>query len=229
GDVTGPLHPHDTTDDAQPTLKGTAEQNSIVIIYDVVNGTKVLLGSTQADADGHWSFRPDSALPEGSHTLSAIAKDAAGNESPSSEGFDFTLQVGGVPSAPAITGVYDAVEPHIGNVEKFGATNDARPTVNGTAQPGQIVHIYVDGKDVGTVVAGDNGRWSYRPETPLTDGDHAFRAAAEGPDGKLSPQTGDYAIVVDTIAPDASTNELLTDDVGNVTGSIANGTTTDDA
>ncbi|MDN7528407.1 Ig-like domain-containing protein, partial [Burkholderia orbicola] len=42
GDVTGPLHPHDTTDDAQPTLKGTAEQNSIVIIYDVVNGTKVL-------------------------------------------------------------------------------------------------------------------------------------------------------------------------------------------
>ncbi|MDN7528395.1 Ig-like domain-containing protein, partial [Burkholderia orbicola] len=42
-------------------------------------------------------------------------------------------------------------------------------------------------------------------------------------------QTGDYAIVVDTIAPDASTNELLTDDVGNVTGSIANGTTTDDA
>ncbi|MDN7528405.1 Ig-like domain-containing protein, partial [Burkholderia orbicola] len=149
GDVTGALHPHDTTDDAQPTLKGTAEQNSIVMIYDVVNGTKVLLGSTQADAAGRWSFRPDAPLENGHHALSVVAHDAAGNESEPSNGFEFSVLTG-VPTAPAITGVYDAVEPHIGNVEKFGATNDARPTVNGTAQPGQIVHIYVDGKDVGT-------------------------------------------------------------------------------
>ncbi|WP_244135335.1 MULTISPECIES: Ig-like domain-containing protein, partial [unclassified Burkholderia] len=124
GNETGPLHPHDTTDDAQPTLRGTAEQNSIVMIYDVANGTKVLLGSTRADADGQWSFRPASSLPEGTHTLSVIAKDAAGNESASSDGFDFTLQVGGVPSAPSITGVFDAVEPQVGNVAPNGETND---------------------------------------------------------------------------------------------------------
>ncbi|AOI67597.1 hypothetical protein WS51_28410 [Burkholderia territorii] len=229
GNETGPLHPHDTTDDTQPTLRGTAEQNSIVMIYDVANGTKVLLGSTRADVDGHWSFRPASSLPEGTHTLSVIAKDAAGNESEPSDGFDFTLQVGGVPSAPSITGVFDAVEPQVGNVAPNGETNDTRPTVSGTAQPGHTVHVFVDGKEVGIVIAGDNGRWSYRPETPLAEGEHAFSAKAESPDGKMSPSTGDYSIVVDTIAPDASKDETLLDDVGNVTGPIANGATTDDA
>ncbi|WP_186025152.1 Ig-like domain-containing protein, partial [Burkholderia gladioli] len=103
GNVTGPLKPHDTTDDTQPMLKGTAEKNSVVLIYDTAFGAKVLLGSTQADADGHWSFRPGSPLTEGQHELTAVARDISGNESEPSDGFDFTLQVGGVPSAPSIT------------------------------------------------------------------------------------------------------------------------------
>ncbi|MDN7528218.1 Ig-like domain-containing protein, partial [Burkholderia orbicola] len=229
GDVTGPLKPHDTTDDAQPEIKGIAEKNSVVLIYDTVFGKQVTLGSVQTDADGHWSFRPSSPLPEGDHKITVIARDAAGNESESSDGFDFTLQIGGVPVVPAITGVYDAVEPHVGNVEKFGVTNDAQPTVTGTAFAGSIVRIDVDGKGVASVKADEFGRWTYRPDTPLTDGSHILSASTQTPDGKTTLQTGDYAIVVDTIAPDASTNELLTDDVGNVTGSIANGTTTDDA
>ncbi|WP_175916648.1 Ig-like domain-containing protein, partial [Burkholderia sp. BCC1638] len=229
GDVTGPLKPHDTTDDARPEIKGSAEAHSVVLIYDTVFGKQVLLGSVRADADGHWSFRPPSPLPEGDHELSAIARDAAGNESELGDGFDFTLQIGGVPVTPSITGVFDAVEPHIGNVEKYGVTNDAQPTVTGTAPAGSIVRIFVDGKIVASVTADGFGRWNYRPETPLTEGSHSFSASAQTADGKVSPSTGDYSIVVDTIAPEASKDETLLDDVGNVTGQIANGTTTDDA
>uniref|UniRef100_UPI001588AF52 Ig-like domain-containing protein n=1 Tax=Burkholderia anthina TaxID=179879 RepID=UPI001588AF52 len=89
----------------------------------------MLLGSVVADADGNWTFQPSSPLPEGDHRLTMIARDAAGNESEVSDGFDFTLQVGGVPVVASITGVFDAVEPHVGNVEKFGVTNDSQPTV----------------------------------------------------------------------------------------------------
>ncbi|WP_321852729.1 Ig-like domain-containing protein, partial [Burkholderia diffusa] len=98
GNVTGPLHPHDTTDDAQPTLRGTAEPGSIVLIYDTTSGAQVLLGSTRADADGHWSFQSE-PLENGHHSLSVVARDAAGNASEPSDGFDFSVLTG-VPSAP---------------------------------------------------------------------------------------------------------------------------------
>uniref|UniRef100_UPI0015943AF5 Ig-like domain-containing protein n=1 Tax=Burkholderia vietnamiensis TaxID=60552 RepID=UPI0015943AF5 len=44
-----------------------------------------------------------------------------------------------------------------------------------------------------------------------------------------SPETGRYVIEVDVTAPAASTSETLMDGVGDVTGPIANGATTDDA
>ncbi len=229
GELTGPLHPKDVTDDARPVLNGTAEQGSIVLIHDVVNGTRVLLGSTRADASGHWSFRPDTPLPEGTHAISAVATDAAGNASKDSAAFDFSLQVGGVPGEPAITGVFDAVQPQVGNVAPDGATNDTRPTVSGTAPAGSIVHVFVDGRDVGSVAAGENGRWTFRPAGALADGPHTFQAAVATPGGTLGEKTGEYAIHVDTEAPAAATNETLVDNAGAITGAIGNGSTTDDA
>ncbi|WP_301771122.1 Ig-like domain-containing protein [Burkholderia orbicola] len=232
GDVTGPLSQHDTTDDAQPLVKGTAEKNSLVLIYDTVFGMKVLIGSARADASGYWSFRPEAPvapLADGDHHLTAVAMDAAGNESKPSGGFDFTVLVGGVPTAPSIAGVFDAVEPHVGNVEQSGVTNDAKATVMGTAPAGQIVHVFIDGNEVGTVKADATGRWWFRPDTPLADGEHRFTAIAETEGGEKSVETGAYTIVVDTTAPAVSTDQSLIDDVGAVTGEVVNGTVTDDA
>ncbi|MGN4155840.1 Ig-like domain-containing protein, partial [Burkholderia gladioli] len=229
GEETGLLKPNDVTDDAQPVLKGQAESNSLVMVYDTVFDRQVLLGSARADADGNWTFRPASPLPEGEHALQVLARDAAGNESEPSDGFGFVLQVGSVPSVPAITGVFDGVEPQVGNIAPGGATNDPRPTVNGTAKAGEIVHLYLDGQALGTAIAGENGRWSYRPESPLSEGEHAFHAIAEDANGGKSPETGRYVIEVDVTAPAVSTSETLMDGVGEATGSIANGATTDDA
>ncbi len=65
------------TNDATPTLSGTAEANSVVTIFD--GGTQI--GVVTADGTGAWTFTPDTALAEGSHSFTAQATDPQGNVS----------------------------------------------------------------------------------------------------------------------------------------------------
>ncbi|NKI72820.1 type 1 secretion target domain protein, partial [Collimonas pratensis] len=216
------------TDDAQPVLHGTAEANSVVSIYD---GT-TLLGSTQVDGNGNWTFQPPTPLFIGDHQFTAVATDAAGNVSVPSNEFDLSLLVGGAPSAPAITGVIDHVEPHIGAIPENGITNDAEPTIQGTAKAGSLVTVHdTDGSVIGSVNADATGHWEITPTTPLADGLHNITATAtEG--GVVSAPTAAYPINVDTSIPAApvidDTSSLI-DHVGAVTGPIPNNGTTDDS
>lgn len=75
-----------------PTLTGTAEAGVTVRLYDGAT----LLGSTTADGSGNWSIT-SSVLTEGSHTLTARAVDAAGNESVLSASLAITIDT----TAPA--------------------------------------------------------------------------------------------------------------------------------
>ncbi|MCU6190270.1 Biofilm associated protein A, partial [Enterobacter bugandensis] len=159
GDVTGSIAAGDITDDAQPEIRGTAEAGSRVIIYD--NGS--MIGSTVADADGRWSFTPSTPLSNGGHSLTVESVDAAGNVSEPSDAFGFELIAGGVPAAPAITGITDDVGSITGNVQPNGVTDDARPTITGTAQAGSTVSVYADGKLLGTTVADERGLWNFTP------------------------------------------------------------------
>ncbi|WP_210082155.1 Ig-like domain-containing protein, partial [Pantoea endophytica] len=104
------------------------------------------IGSAQADANGDWSFTPVPALLNGDHSITAKAQDQAGNISPESPGFDFELIAGGNAIAPAITGAWDDVEGNTGMLHNGDLTNDARPELRGTAQPGETVTIIMDGK-----------------------------------------------------------------------------------
>ncbi|MFP3468340.1 Ig-like domain-containing protein, partial [Leifsonia sp. SIMBA_070] len=52
--VTGPLANGAVTNDATPTLSGTAEANAVVTVYD----GSTTLGSVVAGSDGAWSFTP---------------------------------------------------------------------------------------------------------------------------------------------------------------------------
>lgn len=225
GDRTGPLNPGDETDDSVPTVKGTAEANSLVKIYD--NG--VLIGSTRTDANGKWTFEPPRALTNGPHSLTAEAVDAAGNVSDPSSKFDFSVAAGSAPVAPAITNVIDDVGDTQGAIQKGGLTDDARPTINGTAQPGNVVTIYDNGTVLGTTLADANGNWSFTPSSDLADGIHKLAADATDKAGNVSPKTGEFPIEVDTTPPAAILNPELTDDVGAVQGPILSGDTTDDS
>ena len=66
-----------TTDDHTPTIAGTTEPGSRVILF--VDGRAV--GSVVADAKGNWRLTLNGTLPDGEHEISAIAVDPAGNES----------------------------------------------------------------------------------------------------------------------------------------------------
>lgn len=66
----------DTVTDPSPTIEGTGEPGTTIVI--VVDGEPV--GSVVVDEDGDWSFTlPE--LSDGDHTIVAIAVDDAGNES----------------------------------------------------------------------------------------------------------------------------------------------------
>lgn len=68
-----------------PTITGSAEDGSTVSIYD----GGVLLGTTTAGAGG-WSYTTP-LLTNGSHVITAVATDAAGNTSATSGALDITV------------------------------------------------------------------------------------------------------------------------------------------
>ncbi|WBL77252.1 Ig-like domain-containing protein [Bradyrhizobium xenonodulans] len=81
--VTGTVADNGSSNDTTLTIAGTAEAGSTVTIYDT-DGTTVL-GSAVATG-GSYSITT-SALGEGSHTLTAKATDAAGNQGVASTAF----------------------------------------------------------------------------------------------------------------------------------------------
>ena len=64
-----------STGPASPALTGTAEAESTVTLYD--GATE--LGTTTADPSGDYSFTVARSLSDGTHTLTAVATDAADN------------------------------------------------------------------------------------------------------------------------------------------------------
>ncbi|WP_328514458.1 Ig-like domain-containing protein, partial [Ralstonia solanacearum] len=52
--MTGAITAGGSTNDATPTLTGTAEANSTISVFDGIT----LVGTTTADASGNWTFKP---------------------------------------------------------------------------------------------------------------------------------------------------------------------------
>ncbi|WP_139773691.1 Ig-like domain-containing protein, partial [Salmonella enterica] len=69
------------------------------------NGT--VIGTTTAQPDGAWSVST-STLASGTHVITAVATDAAGNSSPNSTAFTLTVDTT-APQTPILTSVVDDV------------------------------------------------------------------------------------------------------------------------
>ncbi|MCP5726960.1 Ig-like domain-containing protein, partial [Klebsiella pneumoniae] len=114
---------------------------------------------------------------------------------------DFSLTIDTTPPAlPVLTSITDDVGNAATPVANGGLTNDARPTLTGTAEAGATVTIYDNGVQIGTAVA-TGGAWSFTPSTPLADGPHNLTFSATDAVGNASAQTGGYTINVDATAP----------------------------
>ena len=224
GQQTSYLQNGDITDDSTPTFAGSAEENSLV--YIIVNGREV--ASVRATDEGTWTWTPPLGLANGHYDVKVVAEDKAGLRSDPSDAFSFDLLAGGIPTAPAITDVIDDVESHVGTVQNGGITNDDRPVITGTAQDGTTVYLY-DGANpnpIGSAVV-TGGRWTIEFDSALAQGEHRFRAVAEDVTGNRSPETGEWVIIVDSVAPGEAADVELWDDFG-TPGLIGNNDTTDD-
>jgi cysteine-rich repeat protein len=128
--------------DARPTITGTVEPGAIVVI--TIDG--MVVGTVVADADGMWSLELTDALGEGAHTVSVVGTDPVGNEGQPVE-LGFTVDS----MAPALTITSPTTGQQVGSPV----------TVTGTADPGAMVEIVIDGVVAGTVTAGPDGMWSF--------------------------------------------------------------------
>ncbi|MBS1151779.1 MAG: Cable pili-associated 22 kDa adhesin protein [Myxococcaceae bacterium] len=170
--------------DARPTITGTAEPGATVRVS--IDGQFV--GWATADASGNWSLPTTVALSEGTHTVSAVATDAVGNQGPASATNTFTVLTTAL-TPPTIT------EPADGSL-----TNDSTPTVKGKAPPNSTVSVFVDGVLAGTTVADANGDWTFTLATQ-PDGTHTVTAqAAKG--GQTSAVSAPKILVIDATAPE---------------------------
>lgn len=222
---TGTLSSGAFTNDTRPVLNGSAEAGARVAIYD--NGT--LLATVTAAIDGTWEYLP-AALGNGQHVFTAIATDAAGNVSPTSGGFIINVDTI-APSAPLLVSVVDDIAGGVFNaaLNNGQLTNDARPTLNGTAEAGSTVSIYDGSTLLGTALVQSNNSWSFTPTTPLTNGSHTFTVTATDAAGNTSSATAGFNVVVDTTAPTQPSISSIIDDVGPNTGAIGANQPTNDA
>ncbi|CQT87634.1 TPA_asm: BapA prefix-like domain-containing protein [Salmonella enterica subsp. enterica serovar Typhi str. CT18] len=211
------------TNDPTPTFSGTAEAGATSTLYE--NGT--VIGTTTAQPDGAWSVST-STLASGTHVITAVATDAAGNSSPNSTAFTLTVDTT-APQTPILTSVVDDVAGGVtGNLANGQITNDNRPTLNGTAEAGSVVSIYDGDTLLGVTSANASGAWSFTPTTGLNDGTRTLTVTATDPAGNVSPATSGFTIVVDTLAPTVPLITSIVDDVPNNTGAIGNGQSTND-
>ncbi|WP_454845626.1 Ig-like domain-containing protein [Pseudomonas farris] len=220
GAQVGPIAQNGVTDDAIPTFSGSgAESGAVVKLYD--NG--VIIGSTTVDASGNWSYTASTALAGGAHAITATLIDKAGNTSVASEALNFSVETGEV--VVSIVKAIDNVGSIQGDVASRGLTDDATPTLVGTATAGALVTVSEAGKVLGSVTADASGNWSLELPTQ-TEGSHSFTAVARN--GAGTEGSADFMLDIDLTAPSAPLVSGAFDDVGVYQGQLTQNGFTDD-
>ena len=167
-DTTAPAAPtftttDTTTNDTPPIIIGTAEAGSTVELF---NGDTSLGATTAAGTSGIFSITPSSELSEGLNSLTVTATDAINNVSAASGVLSITVDTT-APDQPAIT-------------TTTALTSDATPTIEGTAEAGSTVTLFVDVENTGitTTADGTTGSYTIAPSSSLPDGTHNLSVTA---------------------------------------------------
>nr|WP_154641275.1 Ig-like domain-containing protein [Burkholderia cenocepacia] len=193
----------DTTAPALPTvnatdgtsLSGTAEAGATINID--TNGDGTPDATVTADPSGAWTYTPSTPLPIGT-VIGVTATDAAGNTGPSAS---VTVADLTAPAAPIIGTVTDDVGSVVGAIISGGSTDDATPTLSGTAEAGSTVSVYDGTTLLGTTTADPSGNWTFTPTTGLGEGAHSITVTATDTAGNVSPPSTAFNLTIDTTAP----------------------------
>lgn len=225
GANTGALRSGAITDDSIPELRGTAPANSVLRLqYRSVDGSWIEGGTVTVSADGGWSWSPTAALADGGWEF-RVRGDSGWTD-------EFALEIdSNAQSAMTITHATDNKGPYTGELASGVATDDDTPTLHGRAEANSIVYIHaqLDGSNswspLGSVLAGPDGRWSLTTSPLIVLGSWNFKAGAGE---TVDPQSETFRLDIITAGTRAPAITGAWDDVGNVTGPIENGKTTND-
>jgi len=186
------------TNDATPVISGVTEAGATVTAKDDAGNP---LGTATADNNGDYTIIPSTPLSDGTHYISVTATDAAGNAITKSTVI-FKVDII-APNAPVLN------------------PTDGSP-ITGIAEPGSTVTITDSyGNLIGTTTANQNGNFSYTPTTPVPHNTVVEATATDAAGNESLPGT----TTVNSATPDAP---IVIDNVGDITGPIANNSTTDD-
>jgi hypothetical protein len=191
-----------TTRDTRPIFAGTAEPGAEVEIF--VDGDSI--GTTTANGSGGFSFTPTAPLAPGEHEAFAGATDAAGNDSPPSNTNGFRIDTQD-PDAPGISSPGDG-----------STTTDRTPTITGTAEPDSQVIIYIDGEQVGSTTADENGDFSFTVPDALSLGEHEVSAVAVDEAGNRSAASDQFSFGVLAAEANAGGQNNQLGDTGGLQG-----------
>lgn len=162
------------------TVEGTADPGAYIVVTVNTGGSL----STTAGGGGEW--RIGRSFTDTTHTISAVARDAAGNESLRSDPVTFTVDTA-TPAPPVIR------SPANGS-----STNATTVSISGSAEPGSTVSIY-EGSTL--AVTTSSGTGSFQTSAPFAPGEHTITARATDTAGHVSDPTPEIRFTVDVDAP----------------------------
>ncbi len=185
GEQTGQID--NDIDDRTPTLSGTAEAGASVTLYD----SGVALGTVKASASGTYTITAP-ALIDGTHSLTVIATDAAGNASPASDPLALTIDTK-PPGAPLLSNV---------NGQTL-SDGDLAPSfdVTGVAAANTTVTLDVDGVPVPADSSATHASSFYDISVPdLTPGTHTLTVTATDEAGNVSQPSAPSTVTISAMA-----------------------------
>ena len=85
-----------------------------------------------------------------------------------------------------------------------------------------FIKVFRDGVQIGTATAGVDGAWTFADPDALSEGSYIYTATATDRAGNESVRSLSFKTVVDTIAPEAPSNFIITPDTGPFLDSVTN-------
>ncbi|WP_161499671.1 S-layer family protein [Limnohabitans sp. TS-CS-82] len=207
-----------------------AAGDKVLVQILAADGTTVVAQQyVTPDALGNYVFdNKANNLADGDYTIKTSIVSLAGNLIKVGESHALVIDTA-APAAPltAPLSYVDNVGPITNPASTAPTTDDTMPGLNIGAVPvGTQPLLYVDGTAVPATYDPVTGVLT--PTTPLTEGPHALTYALTDPAGLISNPSPALNLTIDTMAPTKPNVVTATDDAGQVTGPIAEGSTTDD-
>jgi hypothetical protein len=168
------IDPLALTKEVLPVIKGTSEVGAAVdVVVKDASGAVAAAGTVLVGQNNEWTFTPAAKLADGAYSVTAIAKDPAGNASNAAA--DSGLTVDTVAPTVDIDNLFGAAAARMlmsassSTAAALPQTNQIKPVFSGSSTKSIEVMIYLQdeaGKMVDSGLAAldaATGRWTYTP------------------------------------------------------------------